>query len=136
MLDSMLKRHESVEIPNDLRTRLETARLDLLALFRALDRLNLTPDQIPQRLIRQLFELDADFVEALWGLDQPPGKLNIKAMLRDTSAALDQLPATCSRLRNNLPSGLPLTQLELTIRTGLSPNEAYNMVPGRNPQNC
>ena len=49
----MLKRHESVEIPKDLRTRLETARLDLLALFRVLDRLNLTPDQIPQRLIRQ-----------------------------------------------------------------------------------
>lgn len=133
----MLKRHGSAEIPKDLRPRLETARLDLLALFRALDRLNLTPQQIPQRLIRQLFELDADFVEALWGLDQPPGKLNVKAMLRDTLAALQQLPAACSRLRNNLPKQvhLPLFQLELTIRTNLSPDEAYNMVPGRNPQN-
>ena len=61
-----------------------------LALFRALDRLNLTPQQIPHRLIRQLFELDADLAEALWGLDQPPGKLNVKAMLRDTLAALEQ----------------------------------------------
>ena len=26
--------------------------------------------EIPQRLIRQVFELDADFVEALWALDQ------------------------------------------------------------------
>ena len=132
-----MPRHGSVEIPKDLRPRLETARLDLLALFRALDRLNLTPEQIPQRLIRQLFELDADFAEALWGLDQPPGKFNVKAMLRDTLAALEQLPAACSRLRNNLPRHvhLPLSQLELTVRTNLSPQEAYNMVPGRNPQN-
>src|SRR5450631_2473863 len=129
MLDSMLKHNRLVEIPKDLRPRLETARLDLLALFRALDRLGLTPKQIPQRLIRQLFELDADFAEALWGLDQPPGKFNVKAMLRDTLAALEQLPAACSRLRNNLPRHvhLPLSQLELTVRTNLSPQEAYNM---------
>jgi hypothetical protein len=61
-----MHRGTSVEIPADLRARLETARLDLLALFRALDRMNLTPEQIPQRLLRQLFELDADYVEALW----------------------------------------------------------------------
>src|ERR1700730_4805835 len=90
MLDPMARR-TSEDIPADLRTRLETARLDLLALFRALDRMNLTPQQIPQRLIRQLFELDADYVEALWGLDQPPGKLDVPVMLRDTLAALDQL---------------------------------------------
>jgi hypothetical protein len=60
-----------VEIPSDLRTRLETARLDLLPLFRALDRMNLTPAEIPRRLVRQLFEMDADFAEALWALDQP-----------------------------------------------------------------
>ena len=94
----------SPEIPADLRSRLETAKLDLLALFRALDRMTLTPDQIPQRLIRQLFELDADFLEARWGLDQPPGKLNAQRMLRDTLASLDRLPAACSRLRRNLPS--------------------------------
>ena len=99
-----------MEIPKDLRQPLETARLDLLTMFRALDRLNLTPEQIPQRLIRQLFELDADFVEALWGLDQPPGKLNVKAMLRDTLAALEQLHAACSRLRNNLPPKVHLPQ--------------------------
>jgi hypothetical protein len=73
-----MPRRASVEIPADFRARLETARLDLLALFRALDRMNLTPEQIPQRLLRQLFELDADYVEALWGLDQPPGKLNLQ----------------------------------------------------------
>jgi len=98
MLDGMA-RHKPADIPVDLRARLETARLALLALFRALDRMYLNPDQIPQRLIRQLFELDADYVEALWGLDQPPGKLNLQIMLRDTLAALDQLPTACSRLR-------------------------------------
>jgi hypothetical protein len=136
MLDAMWRR-ALAEIPADLRPRLETARLDLLALFRALDRMHLTPEQIPQRLIRQLFELDADYVEALWGLDQPPGKLNLQAMLRDTLAALDQLPAACSRLRKNLPLRTQpiLAQLELTIRMNLNPAEAYNMVPGRDPQN-
>jgi hypothetical protein len=132
-----MARRTPEEIPTDLRTRLEIARLDLLALFRALDRMNLTPRQIPQRLIRQLFELDADYVEALWGLDQPPGKLNLHGMLRDTLAALEQLPAACSRLRKNLPpqAHLALSQLELAIRTKLNPAEAYNMVPGRDPQN-
>jgi hypothetical protein len=135
MLDAMA-RHKSADIPVDLRTRLETARLDLLALFRALDRMYLNPDQIPQRLVRQLFELDADYVEALWALDQPPGKLNLQIMLRDTLAALDQLPTACSRLRKNLPTQtLPaLSQLELAIRATLNPTEAYNMVPGKNPQ--
>jgi hypothetical protein len=135
MLDPMA-RHTSEDIPADLRARLETARLDLLALFRALDGMHLTPQQIPQRLIRQLFELDADY-EALWGLDQPPGKLSVSALLRDTQAALEQLPAACSRLRENLPSGtqITLSRLELSIRTKLNPAEAYNMVPGRDPQN-
>jgi hypothetical protein len=55
-----MARRSQVEIPIDLRARLEAARLDLLALFRALDRMNLTPEQIPQRLLRELFELDAD----------------------------------------------------------------------------
>jgi hypothetical protein len=131
-------RRSQVEIPIELRTRPEAARLDLLALFRALDRMHLTPEQIPQRLIRQLFELDADYVEALWALDQPPGKLNPRAMLRDTLAALEQLPVACSRFRKTLPSSVQptLSQLDLTIRSNLSPTEAYNMVPGRDPQNC
>lgn len=130
-------RRSEVEIPSDLRERLEAARLDLLALFRALDRMHLAPEQIPQRLLRQLFELDADYVEALWGLDQPPGKLNLRAMLRDTLAALEQLPSACSRFRKTLPSQVQpaLSQLELTIRVNLSSTEAYNMVPGRDPQN-
>lgn len=136
MLDPMARR-TSEDIPADLRARLETARLDLLALFRALDRMNLTPQQIPQRLIRQLFELDADYVEALWGLDQPPGKLNLHAMLRDTLAALEQLPEASSRFRKALPAQAlaTLSRLEPAIRVNLNPAESYSMVPGRDPQN-
>jgi hypothetical protein len=133
-----MARHSHAAIPAELRARLETARLDLLALFRALDRMDLTPAEIPQRLLRQLFALDADYVEALWGLDQPPGKLNLASMLRDTLAALEQLTGACSRLRSNLPppSHATLTRLEASIRRNLNPAEAYNMVPGRDPQNC
>src|SRR6202023_4296356 len=99
-----MARRAALEIPSDLRARLEAARLDLLALFRALDRMDLTPAEIPQRLLRQLFELDADYVEALWALDQPSGSLDMHAMLRDTLAALEQLPQACSRFRKHLPT--------------------------------
>jgi hypothetical protein len=122
-----------IEIPADLRTRLETARLDLLALFRALDQMDLTPFEIPQRLIRRLFELDADYVEALWALDQPLKSFNAKAMLRDTLAALEQLSEAVNRLRKSLPlrAHPRLEVLEAGVRKNLNPKEAYNMVPGR-----
>ena len=133
----VMARRSTSEIPVELRARLEAARLDLLALFRALDRMDLSPAEIPQRLIRQLFELDADYVEALWALDQPPATLDLHAMLRDTLAALDQLPEACARFRTHLPRRAHpiLAQLETTVRSSLDPAEAYSMVPGRIPQN-
>ena len=132
-----MARRSTAEIPGDLRARLEAARLDLLALFRALDRMDLSPAEIPQRLIRQLFELDADDVEALWALDQPPVSLDLAAMLRDTLAALDQLPEACTRFRTRLPSRAHqiLPKLEIAVRHGLDPVEAYSMLPGRDPPN-
>lgn len=127
-----MARRAAVEIPPDLRARVEAARLDLLALFRALDRMDLSPAEIPQRLIRQLFELDADFVEALWALDQPTGSLDLRAMVRDTLAALDQLAEARARFRKNLPSRAhpALAEIEKTVRNNLDLTEAYNMVPG------
>jgi hypothetical protein len=131
-----MPRHLSPTIPPDLRTRLETARLDLLALFRALDRMDLSSAEIPQRLIRQLFELDADYVEALWALDQPQRSLDLPAMLRDTLAALDQLPSATSHFKKYLPKRAlsALATLVPDIRKSLDPSEAYNMVPGRDPK--
>jgi len=127
-----MARRAGVEIPSDLRARLEAARLDLLALFRALDRMDLSPAEIPQGLVQQLFELDAEYAEALWALDQQPGTLDLQAMLRDTLAALDQRPEACARFRKNLPRRAHprLAELEISIRNGLDPAEAYNMVPG------
>ena len=127
----------TTEIPPDLRVRLEAARLDLLALFRALDRMQLQPAEIPQRLLHQLIELDADYAEALWALDQPPTSLDLQAMLRDTLAALEQLPESCDRFRAHLPrrAQATLAQLEITVRSGLDPAEAYSMVPGRSLRN-
>lgn len=134
--DQAMAHHSKMELPADLRTRLEAARLDLLALFRALDRMDLAPSEIPQRLIRHLFELDADYAEALWALDQPPGSLDLQAVLRDTLAALERLTEASARLRKNLPrrAHTALAQLEVTVRDSLLPAEAYNMVPGRDPQ--
>jgi len=128
--------HPPLEIPGNLRARLEVARLDLLALFRALDRVLLSPDEIPQRLLRQLFELDADLAEALWALDQVEGTLDRRAMLRHTLTVLDQLASLSDRFRKQLPARAhpTLELLEASIRPALSPKEAYSMVPGRDPE--
>jgi len=125
-----------LEIPGDLRARLEVARLDLLALFRALDCMDLSPEEIPQRLLRQLFEKDADYAEALWALDQPERSLDRRAMLGDTLTALNQLPSACAQFRKQLPACAhpTLEQLERTLRKKLNSKEAYNMVPGRDPE--
>jgi hypothetical protein len=138
MRDARSMAHRSpLAIPGDLRARLEVARLDLLALFRALDRLDLSPDEIPQWLLRQLFELDGDYAEALWALDQPEGSLDRHAMLRDTLMALGQLPSACVQFRKKLPARAHITleQLEGSVRKALNPKEAYNMVPSRDPEN-
>jgi hypothetical protein len=124
-------------IPDDLRTRLEAARLELLALFRTLDRMSLSAGEIPQRLLQHLFELDANCAEALWALDQPAGSLDRHAMLRDTLAALNQLPKAAAQFRKKLPSRSQpiLAQLEERVRKALNPKEAYSTVPGRDPEN-
>jgi len=126
----------TLEIPGDLRARLEVARLDLLALFRALDRMDLSAQEIPQRRSRQLFETDAD-AESLWALDQVEGSMDRRAMLRDTLKALDQLPSATAQFRKQLPARAhpTLGQMENNIRQALNPKEAYNMVPGRDPGN-
>jgi hypothetical protein len=93
-----------ISIPTTvLRTQLENARIDLLALFRALDRMDLLRADIPQKLLRRPFELDADYAKALWALDHAAGRRNPWALLRDTLAALDQLPDGLAQFRKRLP---------------------------------
>lgn len=130
-----MPRRPSPFIPPDLRSRLERARLDTLALLRALDQAPVLPAQLPQPQTQQLFELDADCAEALWALDQPAGSLDFNAMVRDTLVSIDALPQTREQLRARLPPAAHprVLTLEGAIRARLDPSEAYNDVPGRAP---
>ena len=123
-------------IPTDFRARLEQARLQTLALLRALDH-GLRPPDAPTAPLAALAEADADCAEALWALDQPPGTLRMAAMLRDTTAALARLPRVRQHVRDALPRPLPdrVTRLERDLRATLDSREAYNDIPGHDPQN-
>ena len=123
--------------PADLRARLEHARLETLALLRALDQGRLAPRELPQAALAHLAALDADCAEALWALDQPPGALDVAAMVRDTLTSLDALADARAQVRLDIPAASRprLQTLEPLIRATLDPREAYNDVPGRDPQN-
>ena len=128
-----MKTRRNPIIPSNLRKRLEAARLETLALFRALDRVNLAPSEIPQALLRDLFELDADFAEALWALDQPPHSLDFRLMVRDTLASLRRWPEDFQEFLAELPSRVlqPLADQRKSILPTLTIQDAYSQVPGR-----
>jgi hypothetical protein len=123
-------------LPADLRPRLEHARLDTLALLRALDH-GLGSHAAPSAPLAVLAEADADCAEALCALDQPPGALDVRAMVRDTLATLARLPRTRQQVREALPQPTRdrVTGLERDLRATLDPREAYNDIPGHDPQN-
>lgn len=129
-----MPRRSASQIPADLRSRLEAARLETLALLRAIDQAFLSPQDLPEAELLPLYELDADCAEALWALDQPRGALNLKAMVRDTLASLDALPAARQAVRARLRRYPRVAELESTIRSQLDPDEAYNDLPGDAPQ--
>lgn len=118
-------------VPPDLQARLETARLDLLALFRALDRFTLTADEIPQPELHDLFELDADLAEALCVLRQPLRGINVEMMVRDTLSSLEALPDARDNFLHLLPlsSRQPLAVIVKTVRRTLTTQDAYNSIP-------
>lgn len=123
-------------IPADFRSVLETTRLDLLALFRALDQLDLTPQEIPQKELRALMELDADLAEALFVLRQRWGRCDFQAMVRDTRASLYRLTTARARFLQRLAprAQQPLAVRLLLIRSSLNPKDAYHSIPGEGPQ--
>jgi hypothetical protein len=131
------QRHRVTPSPADLRGALERARLDTLALLRALDHGRLAPRDLPASALAHLAALDADCAEALWALDQPVGRLDLDAMRRDTRVSLDALPDARAQVRAQLPldARARLEQLEPVIRATFDPREAYNDVPGRDPPN-
>ncbi len=117
----------------DLRRRCEAARLDLRALYRSLDRHHLLMD-VPLE-VRALQELDADLAEALWVLDQPNGRFDMKAMAQDTEASLERIPAARDRVLALLTEDEREEVLDSIsmVRANLAPEEAYLEVPGRDP---
>ena len=124
-------------VPVDLRVRLERARLETLALLRALDHAVLAPRDLPHVALAALARLDADCAEALWALAQPPGALVLNAMVRDTLTSLDALGAVRAHVRLGVPAACQprITALEPLIRATLDPRDAYTDVPGTDPQN-
>ena len=116
-----------------LRPKLEEARLELRALYRALDRMLLAQD-LPAEL-RQLQELDADLAEALWVLDQPRGRFNLSAMIEDTLASLNRLPAARARFLASFDDATrsAIEDRAQATRMVLAPSDAYLEIPGRDP---
>jgi hypothetical protein len=125
------------EVPGDLRARLERARLDSLVFFRLIDRLGLGPRQLPQAPLRKLMERDADCAEALRALDQPAGTLNHAAMLTDTLAVLEALPAMREAFVAALPPGAAqiMSELRPMVEAATDAAEAYNGLDDQGPGN-
>jgi hypothetical protein len=94
--------------------------------LRAIDQALLPPRDLPQTELLHLYELDADCAEALWALDQPPGGLDVEAMVHDTLASLNRLPAARNAVHARLRPHPRVPKLESRIRTKLDPDEAYN----------
>jgi len=116
-----------------LRPQLEAARLELRALYRTLDRL-LLAQHLPARL-RRLQELDADFAEALWVLDQPRGRFDMSAMVADTLASLNRLAAAREAFLTSFDAATRarIEERAQATRAVLSPEDAYLEIPGRDP---
>lgn len=120
-------------LPPGLRQQLEDARIDLRALFRAVDQLGIAQD-LPDEL-QQLFELDADFAEALHVMDFAPRGIDVRAMLRDTFSSFEQAPVARAELLATLAASVR-KRLEAhvsIVRAGLRPEDAYIDIPGRDP---
>ena len=126
-----MKNKKKKGVPVSLRNCLEKARLENLALFRGLDRVNVSAQEMPQKELKQLMELDADCAEALWALDNPRG-LNLKMMVRDTQKSLRRIPEVRKELLAKLPERIliPLSNHETQILTTLTLQDAYRDIPG------
>ena len=108
------------------RDNLEKARQEQLALFRGLDRVDISAQEMPQKELRKLMELDADCAEALWALDNPRG-LNLREMVRDTEKSIRRIPKVREELLAKLPERVlaPLANHSAQIQATLTLQDAY-----------
>jgi hypothetical protein len=104
--------------------------MENLALFRGLDRVDVSAQEMPQKELRQLFELDADCAEALWALDNPQG-FNLRMMVKDTQKSLRRIPEVRKKFLAKLPERVlvPLANHESQILTTLTLRDAYRDIP-------
>jgi len=122
-------------VPKALEVKLKASRLDLLALFRAIDSLEMDARELPPVLLNELFELDADFAQALCALDEPLGSIDVRAMLSDTRRSLADLDRTRMYFLESLIPGrrAPLEKWIRKIRPTLTQDDAYHAIPGKDP---
>ncbi len=116
-------------VPTTLRPRLEGARLENLALMRALDRLHLADHLVTHPDMRAFFALEADCGEALAVLHRPPSfAINWRTMVRETEASLRRLPAAREKVRQLIDPAdrTQLLALEPILRESIDPAEAYD----------
>jgi hypothetical protein len=85
--------------------------------------------------MHRLFELDADFAEALHVMDLSPRNISVGLMLRDTEASLARIAAVREDLLAILqaPDRARLEARVPAVRATLSPADAYIDIPGRDP---
>lgn len=119
-------------VPTTLHPRLASARLENLALMRALDRLHLADHLVAHPDMRAFFDLEADCGEALAVLHRPPSfAINWRTMVRETEASLKRLPAAREKVRRLIDPAdrTQLLALEPILRESLDPAEAYDGLP-------
>jgi hypothetical protein len=131
----MVGRQVRSRVPRDWEETLKSARIELLALFRAIDRLPLDARELHQPTLHELFDIDGDCAEALWILDEPSEKFDMGRMMRDTRRSLGRLAETRARLIFYLP---PPRAAELeakvqAVRATLTAQDGWHAIPGKDP---
>lgn len=132
---AMARRH-AVTVPADLRARLEEARLDLPALLRAPDPMDLDPAEIPHRLIREL-GTGHRLCRGASGLGSDTGSPGSEAHAPRPSGrtgpgggSLGTIPDESAPARSSRPGG---SGKRHSPEFAAGASLPYNMVPGRDP---
>lgn len=81
-------------------------------------------------------ERDADLAEALFVLGQQRGGFDLKALVRDTRKSLKEISVLHPQFLQRLPprAQQPLALHLHRVRSALTPQDAYNSIPGGSPQ--
>ena len=122
-------------VPAEWEGKLKAARLELLALFRAIDRLPIDARELPQPILHELFNLDGDYAEALSIMDQSSARFDMRRMKRDTGRSLGRLAKTRARFMAYLPSSrrAELEHKVGAVRPTLTEQDAWHSIPGKDP---